>query len=279
MKANHRVGTLLQIGARLIERDHRGDVFVVPFANELAAKRRHRRPFRRQRERSQERAERAFGLGYAHISVRRREAMDERLGGCLNVTLPQPRVRAEAESGHDYEDRSDHPSLDNLADAILGSPMHVDKRSLIHELRAVISRESAVLAAAAKDARAAATHEEAKPENDKDTRAIEAAYLAGAQAERVRELDRVANSLEFLALRDFDDNDSVALTAIVTLAHEGVRTYYFISPVAGGMRARMGDVEVQVITPQSPMGQALVGRTVGDVVDVRKREYEIVSVR
>jgi transcription elongation GreA/GreB family factor len=205
--------------------------------------------------------------------------MNERFGRRASVALAEPGVRAETESRHEKDDCAHHPSLDNVADAILGFPMHVDKRSLIQDLRAVISRESGVLAAAAKDARAAATHEEAKPENDKDTRAIEAAYLAGAQAERVRELERVANALEFLSLRDFDDNDTVALTAIVALEHEGARTFYFISPVAGGMRARMGDIEVQVITPQSPMGQALVGRTVGEVVDVRKREYEIVSVR
>jgi transcription elongation GreA/GreB family factor len=156
--------------------------------------------------------------------------------------------------------------------------MNVDKRALIHELRAAIARESAVLAAAAKDARAAATHEEAKPENDKDTRAIEAAYLAGAQAERVRELERVANALEFLALRDFASDAPIALSAIVTLEHDGARSFYFIAPVGGGMRARVGDIDVQVITPQSPMGQALVGRAVGDVIDVRKREYEITAV-
>src|SRR3954468_23329839 len=154
----------------------------------------------------------------------------------------------------------------------------LDKQAIVKDLREQLAREIATLSASALAAREAATHEEAKPENDKDTRAIEAAYLAGAQAERVRELERVANALEFLALRDFDDNDTVALTAIVALEHEGARTFYFISPVAGGMRARMGDVEVQVITPQSPMGQALVGRTVGEVVDVRKREYEIVAV-
>jgi len=154
----------------------------------------------------------------------------------------------------------------------------IDKRALILDLRAAIAREVAVLAAAARDAREAATHEEAKPENDKDTRAIEAAYLAGAQADRVRELERTANALEFLVLRDFRAGDAIALGALVELDYEGTRSLCFVAPAGGGMKGRAGEMEVQVITPQSPMGQALVGRSAGEVVEVRKREYEIVRV-
>ena len=88
----------------------------------------------------------------------------------------------------------------------------IDKRLLVQELRANLGREIDVLRAAARDAREAATHEEAKPENDKDTRAIEAAYLAGAQADRVRELERVVNALEFLALRDLREGDAIGLS-------------------------------------------------------------------
>ena len=157
--------------------------------------------------------------------------------------------------------------------------MNVDKRALISELRAAIAREIGVLAAAARDAREAATHEEAKPENDKDTRAIEAAYLAGAQADRARELERMANALEFLALRDHKADDAIGLSAIVELDHDGTRSVYFLAPVGGGMKARVSGTDVQVITPQAPMGQALLGRTVGDVIEVRKREYEIVGVQ
>src|SRR5215470_16624733 len=118
--------------------------------------------------------------------------------------------------------------------------MNVDKRALILELRTSIAKECAVLTAAARDAREAATHEEAKPENDKDTRAIEAAYLAGAQADRVRELERTANALEFLVLRDFRDGEPIGLGAIVELDHEGTRSLCFVAPAGGGMKGRAG---------------------------------------
>ncbi|MFS8069704.1 MAG: transcription elongation factor GreAB, partial [Byssovorax sp.] len=91
----------------------------------------------------------------------------------------------------------------------------MDKRALIQELIAVARSEMAVLDRAARAAREAATHEESRPENDKDTRAIEASYLAGAQADRIRDIERVINGLEFLPLRPFAATDPIASAALV----------------------------------------------------------------
>jgi hypothetical protein len=159
----------------------------------------------------------------------------------------------------------------------------MQKRDLVKRLQAELEREIAVLARAANDAREAATHEENRPENDKDTRAVEAAYLAGAQAERARDLSRVMNALEFLPLRAFREDEPIAATALVEVDVEGKRFHYFLAPQGGGLRAELDGVVVQVITPQSPMGQALLGKIVGDVVEVRTegrvREVEIVALR
>src|SRR5258707_8534043 len=72
----------------------------------------------------------------------------------------------------------------------------VDKRAIVVAIQEQLAAEIAVLTRAARDAHEAATHEEAKPENDKDTRSVEAAYLAGAQAERARDLERTASALK-----------------------------------------------------------------------------------
>ena len=164
-----------------------------------------------------------------------------------------------------------------------------DKHALIRELRAAVAREASVLTLAARSAHEAATHEESRPENDKDTRGLEAAYLAGAQAERARELERVENALAFMVLRSFTDGAPIALSALVEVeldgahAHANARQWYFIAPVGGGMKASIDGVEVVVVTPQSPVGGALIGRVVGDVVTLRvklgTREYEICSVQ
>jgi hypothetical protein len=159
----------------------------------------------------------------------------------------------------------------------------MDKRDLVKQLQAELEREIAVLARAANDARAAATHEENRPENDKDTRAVEAAYLAGAQADRARDLARVMNALEFLPLRAFRPDEPIAAAALLEVDVDGKRFHYFLAPHGGGLRAELDGVAVLVITPQSPMGRALLGKTAGEVVEVRTegraREVEIIAVR
>lgn len=160
----------------------------------------------------------------------------------------------------------------------------VDKSAIIADLRAQLAREIETLTFAAHQAREAATHEEAEPENDKDTRAIEAAYLAGAQADRVRDLQTAENALAFLRLRDFGPTDTVGLGALVELeAEDDATLLYFLAPQGGGMRSVQGGKVIQVVTPQSPLGQALVGRSEGESVEVRgprgKRELVIVGLR
>src|SRR4051812_3963394 len=54
--------------------------------------------------------------------------------------------------------------------------------------RLMAERES--LVSAARAAHEAATHAESKPEDQYDTRGLEASYLAAAQARRVEEIDR-----------------------------------------------------------------------------------------
>ena len=143
-----------------------------------------------------------------------------------------------------------------------------DKRALMEKLLADIAQSIAVLTRAAHEAREAATHEDAKPENDKDTRAVEAAYLAGAQANRARDLERAAAALAGLALKAFRPGEAIASSALVELDQEGSSHWYFLAPQGGGLRASVGGVEVQVITPQSALGRELLGKAEGDEVEI-----------
>jgi transcription elongation GreA/GreB family factor len=146
---------------------------------------------------------------------------------------------------------------------------------------------------AAYDAAHAATHEEAKPENDKDTRALEASYLAAGQAERVRELEAAAKVLASLELKDIGKTTPICASAVITLEDDdGMRTMFFMAPHGGGVRLELDaepsttsagrSLSVQVVTPQSPLGKALLGHTHGDVIELRGksglREMSIVDV-
>jgi transcription elongation GreA/GreB family factor len=52
----------------------------------------------------------------------------------------------------------------------------------------------------------------------------------------------------------------------VTVDLEPTRVVFFVAPAAGGMRLRIDGTDVRIITPRSPLGQALLGRRVGDDV-------------
>jgi len=150
-------------------------------------------------------------------------------------------------------------------------------------LVAHVEGEIATMRKAAYDAAEAATHAEAKPENDKDTRALEASYLAAGQAERVRTLETALKQLVTIELKDIGKTTPICASAIVTLEDDdGARTVFFMSPHGGGVRLELEGQSVQVVTPQSPLGKALLGRLHGDVIELRGksglREMTIVDV-
>lgn len=157
-----------------------------------------------------------------------------------------------------------------------------NKQSLIEKLIAKLKDEHDRLAEAALHTYEAATHEESEAEDQYDTRGLEASYLAGAQAKRVAALEQTLHSLKQLKFRDFSDEDPIGETALVELEHDGKTNYCLLLPHGGGMSVEHDGHQVQVITPKSPLGEALVGRTAGDVavIDVNNqtKEYEIISV-
>ncbi len=101
--------------------------------------------------------------------------------------------------------------------------------------------------------------------------------------ERVQEIQRQLTMYKFLPLRDFTESDVVCPASLVELQLGERRAYYFVVPNGGGLVMRVGGEPLQVITPQSPLGDALLGKKVGDPVSVATqgapREYRILSIR
>jgi transcription elongation GreA/GreB family factor len=142
------------------------------------------------------------------------------------------------------------------------------------------------LAAALDTARAAhaatieaATHEEARAENDKDTRGLEQSYLARGQAQRVEELATELAAVEKMTLRAYGDDDAIAAGALVDASAGDAKHRYFIAPGGAGEVLAGG---VQVVTPRSPLGRALCGRRSGDEAEVTvpsgKRTLDITNI-
>lgn len=158
----------------------------------------------------------------------------------------------------------------------------IDKSSVLAALRARLERDLAVATEAQRQTQSGATHEESKPENDKDTRAIESSYLARGQAQRVVELTQAVASASALVLRAFGPETPIGASALVALDDGAGTAYYFLSPVGGGLSVDVEGAVVRVLSTASPLGRALVGQTEGADLEVQTpqglRQYSISSV-
>lgn len=139
-----------------------------------------------------------------------------------------------------------------------------------------------ILKQAALNTHEAATNEESKAENEYDTRGLEASYLAGAQAKRVAEVDEVINQFRNLLFKDFAPDDPVANTALVKIAVDGKPSTVLILPKGGGFILQNGSDQIQIVTPQSALGETLMGLHAGEVAEFevgpKVRECEVLSI-
>ena len=157
------------------------------------------------------------------------------------------------------------------------------KKKLVAKVAAHVDGEIETMRKAALDAAEGATHAEAKPENDKDTRALEASYLAAGQAARFRELMAARKQLDGLELLELKKSAPICASAVVTVEDEDEKaSTWFMLPWFGGVTVELDGKKVQVVTPPSPLGAALLGKTVGDAIEVPgkggKRELTITEV-
>jgi len=144
-----------------------------------------------------------------------------------------------------------------------------EKQQLLVQLTAQLSHEFETLKAAQRATQAGATHEEAKPENDKDTRALEQSYLARGQAARVLQLQADLAQLAQLRLRAFPSDARVALTALVQLEEDdGAGKLYLLVPSGAGAELSSSLGPVKVVTPESPLGRALVGAALDQDIEL-----------
>jgi hypothetical protein len=162
------------------------------------------------------------------------------------------------------------------------NPAAIDKSRVLQALRDRLERDLQVATDAQRQTQSGATHEEAKPENDKDTRALESSYLARGQAQRVLELTQAVASAGALVLREFGSETPIGASALVALDDGSATAHYFLSPVGGGMTFEVDGVVVRVLTPASPLGRALIGQTEGADIEVQTpqglRQYSIATV-
>ncbi|MEO9274230.1 hypothetical protein ABFY09_05155 [Marinomonas sp. 5E14-1] len=134
----------------------------------------------------------------------------------------------------------------------------------------------------------AATSEESVAENKYDTFGLEASYLAHGQSQRVLDCER--EWLAFIKVfsasqNDVNDLQKVALWSLVEVVSvEGVidSKWFLISSFAGGLNVVLDEFSVYLVTPSSPVGNALMGKELeGEIALLQHGQeclYEIASI-
>ena len=145
----------------------------------------------------------------------------------------------------------------------------MNKRALIKKIVARLTDELEVYFRAAQASRAEATHEQSKAENKYDTRGLEASYLARGQSKQAAEIQDAIAAFEKLDACKFGVGEPIDVGALVEMESSGEKSAYFIGPRAGGTEVLYDKREVLVITPQSPLGEQLLGRKQGDVLKLK----------
>lgn len=155
------------------------------------------------------------------------------------------------------------------------------KQGLINQLLDVAKKELTALESAAQATHDYATDQDIKSEGKYDTRAIEASYLAQAEAKRVEELKLEIQILEEVELDSSKKYGEICIGALVELAFNNVTKKYFLIPTAGGTVLEQDGDQVIVVSVFSPIGDAMLGLKSGDDFEVEtpkfNRIYQIIS--
>lgn len=146
-----------------------------------------------------------------------------------------------------------------------------------------IAAELESITTAAKSSFDVATNDEHRAESKYDTFKLESSFLARGQAKRVEELAHALDSLQMLPLKALRGKSPVQLGALVRLkAADGETRTLLFGSAAGGETIVVDGGEITVVTSGSPLGQAVLGKRVGDTVDIKigpaSHTYQVESV-
>ena len=160
----------------------------------------------------------------------------------------------------------------------------MDKQDLVAQLARQITG-AARTALSARDAAALEAREGATPdEKREDARAAHQLGTMGkVQQQRAQQALAQADALASFRPGPLAATASIKLGAIVEIEAEesGEGRTFFLAPVGAGitLTGPGGDGVLSVVTPASPVGKAVLGRRVGEVIDVtvegELREWQI----
>jgi transcription elongation GreA/GreB family factor len=144
----------------------------------------------------------------------------------------------------------------------------MDKSNIVQALLTELEKELRRQLAAQETAAAGATHSEARAETKWDTCGLEQSYLARGHAQQFEALARHVEELQAFEPPDFS-GCPVGPGALVEVEMGTEQMFFFLLPCGGGIELDIDGHEVTVITPESPVGAALLDKQPGDTFSFR----------
>lgn len=139
----------------------------------------------------------------------------------------------------------------------------LNKANVIAALIANLEKELAAAEHASRDAAAYATDEESRAESKWDTQGLEASYLAAGQAAQAKELALALSRLIGQQTELARPMAHVQRGALIQCRLGKVTEWFFFAPSGGGETVTIDGTEVTIITADSPLAHALVGKGAG----------------
>lgn len=137
------------------------------------------------------------------------------------------------------------------------------KNTVISNLLKQMDKKIKITRSALTETNESANGDETKSEGKYDTRAIEAAYLAEAQAAQLALSEESLATLKRFEPRSFEMTESIAPGALVEVDQEGEICFYLLAPTGGGLMTEYLGCDVTVVTPDSRLYQELNGKKMG----------------
>lgn len=144
----------------------------------------------------------------------------------------------------------------------------MNKTEILKTVIRVLEEELRVQLKGQESAAEGATHVEAKAESKWDTCGLEQSYLARGLAKQFEALS--AGVMELRSFRPLDfSGKPIGVGALVQAEMGGYTDWFFLLECGGGTEVKVDGRTITVITPESPVGGALMGKKEQDVYSFR----------
>ncbi len=140
----------------------------------------------------------------------------------------------------------------------------MNKPAIVQSILATLQAEFENFQRSSKKTRSAGNDNESKSEGKYDTRSTEENYLADGLAMQAQAVLDSAAAYEKLTLVDFDDETPIDVGALIQLEFPDETNWFFFGPAGGGIEVESDGTLITVFTPESPLGQQLIDKKVGD---------------